>query len=148
MRICSHLLNKFLTKKFIFCALICASKQTGNTVKKKITYFLKKLCCTFIYIFRKSLCDFRIFYSSVFKCKVLRPFVFYLFEGQSTVLVSSSPSGENVLIQKLFLTREEKKLCGIFAKSQMLCLHKIFNIGSTISFWKEDWALGSVYTHI
>ena len=26
VRICSHLLKKFLTEKFIFCALICASK--------------------------------------------------------------------------------------------------------------------------
>ena len=26
MRICSHLLKKFLTEKFVFCAMICASK--------------------------------------------------------------------------------------------------------------------------
>ena len=31
----------------------------------------------------------QIFYRSLFKCKVLRPFIFYLFEVQSTVLVSS-----------------------------------------------------------
>ena len=60
----------------------------------------------------------------------LRPSVFYLFEVQSTVLVSSvsSSQGENVLNQQLFLTREERKLCGILIKSQKLCLHKIFNI--------------------
>ena len=29
------------TKKFISCALICASKQAENTVKKKIKYFKK-----------------------------------------------------------------------------------------------------------
>ena len=43
MRVCSHLLNKFLTKKFIFCALICASKQTENTVKKKTYSIFKKI---------------------------------------------------------------------------------------------------------
>ena len=131
MQICSHLLNKFLTKKFIFCALICASKQTENYCEGENNLFFEKLYCLFIHIFRKSLCNFQIFYRLVFRCKVLRSFLIYLFEVQSTVLISSSPPGENLLIQKLFLTRKEKKLCGIFAKSQKLCLHKIFNIGST-----------------
>ena len=107
MRICSHLLNKFLTEKFIFCALICASKQTENYCEEENNLFFEKLCCFFIHIFRKSLCNLQMFYHWVFKCKVLRPFVFYLFEVQSTVLVSSSSQGENVLIQQLFLTREE-----------------------------------------
>ena len=48
MWICSHLrylkllftLFKFLTKKLIFCASICASRQQ-TTVKMKTTYFLK-----------------------------------------------------------------------------------------------------------
>ena len=131
MRICSHLLNKFLTEKFIFCALICASKQTENYRKEENNLFFEKLCCFFICIFQKSLWILQIFYRSVFRCKVLRPFVFYLFEVQSLVLVSYSPPGENVLVQKLFLTRKGKKLCDIVAKSQKLCFHKIFNIGST-----------------
>ena len=100
MRICSHLLNKFLTKKFIFCAFIYANKQTENTVKKKITYFLKNYVAS-LFTFSKKVCNFKTFYRLVFKCKVLRPFVFYLFEVQSTVLVSYSPPGENVLIYKL-----------------------------------------------
>ena len=117
MRICSHLLNKFLTEKFIFCALICASKQTENYCEEENNLFFEKLCCFFIHIFRKSLCNLQIFYRSVFRCKVLRPFVFYLFEVQSTVLVSSSSQEENVLIWQLFLTREGKKL--------LWCLYKI-----------------------
>ena len=88
MWICSHLLNKFLMKKFIFCALIYPSKQTENTVKKKIIYFYKNyfasLFTFFEKVFAKSL------YRSVFRCKVLRPFVLYLLEVQSTVLVYSS----------------------------------------------------------
>ena len=98
MRTCSHLLNKFLTKKFIFCALICASKQTENYCQEENNLFFEKLCCFFIHIFRKSICNLQIFYRLVFRCKVLRPFVFYWFEVQSTVLVSSSSQGENVLI--------------------------------------------------
>ena len=66
----------------------------------------------------------------MFRYKVLRPFVFYLFEVQCTVLVSSSPPGENVWILKLFLTREGRKLSGIFAKLQKLFELNI-NIGST-----------------
>ena len=60
MRICSHLLNKFLTKKFIFCALICASKQTENTVKKKRTYFLKNYVASLFTFFEKAfaICKF------------------------------------------------------------------------------------------
>ena len=88
MRIRSHLLNKFLTEKFIFCVLICASKQTENYSEEENNLFFEKLCCFFIHIFRKSPCNLQIFHLSVFRCKVLRPFAFYLFEVQSTVLVS------------------------------------------------------------
>ena len=77
MRICSHLLNKFLTEKFIFCALIWASKQTDNYCEEE-NLFIEKLFCFFIQIFGKSYCNLQIFYRSVFRCKVLRPFVFYL----------------------------------------------------------------------
>ena len=54
MRIYSHLPNKFLTKKSIFCALICASKQK-TTVKIKITNFLKSYVASlFTNISKKS----------------------------------------------------------------------------------------------
>ena len=43
MRICSHLLNKFLTKKLIFCALICASKKTENFCEIENNLFFEKL---------------------------------------------------------------------------------------------------------
>ena len=66
-----------------------------TTVKKK-NY--EKLCSFFIHNFRKSLCNLQMFYHPVFRGKVLKPFVFNLFEVQSTVLVSSYPQGENVLI--------------------------------------------------
>ena len=59
---------------------------------------------------KKSLQFPNVFYRSVFRCKVLRLFVFYLFEVRSTVTASSSSQRENVLIQYLFLTREGKKL--------------------------------------
>ena len=38
MRLCSHLLKKFLTKKFIFCALNCVINRQKTTVKTKRTY--------------------------------------------------------------------------------------------------------------
>ena len=47
--------------------------------------------------FKKSF-QFENFYRSVFRRKILKPFVFYLFEAQSIVLVSSSSQGENMLI--------------------------------------------------
>ena len=70
----SHLLNKFLTEKLIFCVLICASKQTENYSEELI--FWIKLCCLFIHMFQKSLCNLQNFYLSLFRHKVLRPFVF------------------------------------------------------------------------
>ena len=130
MRICSHLLNKILTKKFIFCALICASRQ-NTTVKLKITYVQKKYVTSLFTFSEKSLQFSNFLPLGVQLQKVLRPFVFYLSEIQSTVLVSSSLQGENVLIQQLFLIKEGKKLLRYFCKSQKLCLHKIFKIGST-----------------
>ena len=114
MRMCSHLLNKFLTKKFIDLC-IDLFKQTENYCEDENNLFFERLRCFFIPIFQKSLCNLQIFYHSVFRCKILRPFAFYLFEVQSTVLVSSL-QGENVLIQQLFLTTEGKKLLQCFYK--------------------------------
>ena len=68
-------------------------------MKKKITYLLKNYVAFLFSIFGKekvfAIC--KCFYSLVFRFKVLRPFVFYLFEVQFTVLASSSSPGENVL---------------------------------------------------
>ena len=61
MGICSHLLNKFLMKQLIFCALICASKQTENTVKKKIIYFLKNYAASLFIFFEKVFAIFKFF---------------------------------------------------------------------------------------
>ena len=67
MWICSHLrylkllltLFKFLSKKLIFCALICASRQK-TTVKMKITYFLKNFFAFLFTFFEKvfAICTF------------------------------------------------------------------------------------------
>ena len=59
MRKCLHLLNIFLTKKFIFCVLICASRQK-TTVKMKITYFLKNYVASLFTFFEKviAICKF------------------------------------------------------------------------------------------
>ena len=54
-----------------FCLKLESRQKTA--VKK----FSKKLCCFFIHIFfLKSLCNLRIFYCSVFWCKVLKPWIF------------------------------------------------------------------------
>ena len=60
MRICSHLLNKFLTKKFIFCALICASRQ-NTTANMKITYFLKNYVASLFTFFEKVFANCKFF---------------------------------------------------------------------------------------
>ena len=124
MHICSHLLKKFLMEKFIFCAQICASKQTENYCKEEITHFQ----LLYSHFLKKNM---QIFYRSVFRCKVLGAFVFYLFEVQSRVLVSSSAQEENVLIQQLFLTREGKELLRYFYKIAKVVFAQNINIGST-----------------
>ena len=63
VRICSHLLRNFLTEKFIFCALICASRQTKNYCEEENNLFVASLF-TF---FEKNL---QIFYRQLFRCKV------------------------------------------------------------------------------
>ena len=69
-----------LKKKFIFCAWICASKLTENYSEEENNLFFEKLSCFFIHIFQKSLCNLQPFYNLVFRYKVFKPFVFYLFE--------------------------------------------------------------------
>ena len=119
MRICSHLLSKFLTEKFIFCVLICASKQTENYSEEENNLFLEKLCCFFIHIFRKSLCNLQIFYRSVFRCKFLGPFVFYLFE------IKFFFAGRKCVNLAVIFNNGREETCGIFTKSPTLLLHKI-----------------------
>ena len=81
--------KEILNGKVHFCALICASKYTENYCEEEDNLLFKKLCCLFIHNFWRVLAICYFFYRSVFRYKVLRPFVFYLFEAQSTVLVSS-----------------------------------------------------------
>ena len=99
MRVCSYLLNKFLTENSIFVHLILQVNRQKTTMKKKIT-FLKNYVPFLFTFYEKVFAISKIsnFYRSVFRCKVLRLFVFYLFEVQSTVTVSSSSQRENVLI--------------------------------------------------
>ena len=110
-------------KKFIFCALIFANKQTENYCEEENNLFFEKLCCFFIHIFWKSLCYLRIFQHLVLRCKVLRTFLFYLFEIQSPVLVSPSSEGENVLIWQLLLKRDRKKLLRYLYKIAKSCIY-------------------------
>ena len=70
---CSHSLNKFLAEMFIFCALICASKQTENYCKEENDLLFENLCYFLIRIFRNSLCNLQIFYRSVFRIVELGP---------------------------------------------------------------------------
>ena len=57
---------------FIFCALICASKQTENYCKEENDLLFENLCYFLIRIFRNSLCNLQIFYRSVFRIVELR----------------------------------------------------------------------------
>ena len=76
-------------EKFIFVHWFVQVSIQKTIVKKKITYYLKNYVAYLFTIFEESLQFAIFFYRSVFRYKVLRPFVFYLFEAQSTVLVSS-----------------------------------------------------------
>ena len=61
-------------EKFIFCALICASKQTENYCEEENNLFFKNCVVSLFLIFEKvfAICNF--FYRSVFRRKVLRLF--------------------------------------------------------------------------
>ena len=52
---CWHLLNKFLAKMFIFCALICASKQTENYCKEENLFFWKIMLLLYSQFLKKLL---------------------------------------------------------------------------------------------
>ena len=72
-----------------------------------------------------AICNF--FNWSVFRCDVLRPFLFYLFEVQSTVLVSSS-SQRRKCVDLAVIFNKGRNFCGIFTKLQRLSLHKILTL--------------------
>ena len=86
-------------EEFIFVHWFVQVSRQKTTVKKKITCFPKNYAAFLFTVFEKGLAISKFFYRSVFRCKVFRTFVFYLFEVQ-TVLVSSlsSSQGENVWI--------------------------------------------------
>ena len=119
MGICSHLLNKFLTKQLIFCALICASKQIENTVKKKITHvaslfrFFEKVFAVFNF-FTAHCLGFRFWGLCCFICLKFNPRYWYLL----------FPREKMCWFRSYFQQGKGRNL-------QKLCLHKIFGIGST-----------------
>ena len=88
-----------------------------TVVKKKITYFLKNYVTSLFPFFEKV---FVIFNCSMFRCKVLGLFVFYLFEVQSTVLASSYSQGENAFCIKYLTWFRPQKLIAV--NFTFLCL--------------------------
>ena len=66
------------TKKIFVYGFVQVNKQK-STVKKKMTYFLKNYVASSFTIFEKVFAIWIFFNYSVFRCKVLRLFVFYLF---------------------------------------------------------------------
>ena len=101
MGICSHLLNKFLMKQLIFCALICASKQTENTVKKKITHvaslftFFEKVFAIFNF-FTAYCLGFRFWGLCCFICLKFNPF------NQSSIRIFFPPERKCVDLEVIF----------------------------------------------
>ena len=69
-----------------------------TTAKKKRTYFLKNYIVYLFTFFKKLFAFCKSFPTWFFRCKDLRRVVFYLFEVQSTVLISPSLQGRNALI--------------------------------------------------
>ena len=63
MRICSHLLKKFLMEKFIFVHWFVQVSIQKTIVKKKITYYLKNYVAYLFTIFEESL-QFAIFFTA------------------------------------------------------------------------------------
>ena len=78
MRICSNLLNKFLTKKFIFCSLICASKWTENYCEEK-----KHVASLFTF-FKKSL-QFAIFFTA--RCLDVRFCILFVWSSIHSIAI-------------------------------------------------------------
>ena len=70
------LYGSVLMENFIFCTLTWTSKLPKKYREEENNLFFWKIICFFIQNFWKSLCNLRILYRLVFRCKVLRPFVF------------------------------------------------------------------------
>ena len=120
---CPHLLNKFLTEKFVHWFMQVNRHKT--TVKKEITHILKNFVTSLFTFFEKffAICKFftaqcldvRFLY---FTCLKFNPQYRYLLLCKEHVCWFGEGKGRN--------------FCCIFTKSQKLCLHKMFAIGSTM----------------
>ena len=121
MRIC-----KLLTKKFIFCALICVSRLK-TTAKMKKTFW-KFMLLLYSHYFKKSF-QFENFYRSVFRRKILKPL--FVWSSIHSIGIFFFAGRKCVDLVVIFNKGREKNFCGIFTKLKKLCLHKIFNIGLT-----------------
>ena len=76
-----------------------------------------------LFTFSKKVYDLQIFYHLVFRCKVLRPAVFYLFEVQSAVLASSSQGGGCVDLVVIFNKgREETFMASLQNCKSCVCI--------------------------
>ena len=128
----SHLLNKFLTEKLGFFALICASKLTENYCEEENNLFFESLCCFFIHIFRKNLCNFQFFLPlgvSMWGFENFRILFVWSFIHSTGIFFFARKKCDDLVV--FFNKGREKNFFVIFIKSQKLCLHKIFNIVST-----------------
>ena len=83
-----------------------------TTLKKKITDFLKNYAASLFTSFEKAFAIRKFFYCLLFRCKVLSPFVFYLFEIQSTVLASSFFAGRRGVYLVIFNKGRKESFAG------------------------------------
>ena len=113
-------------------------------MKNKTTYFLKNYVASLFKFFEKNLSNLQIFYHSMFRCEVLGPFVFYLFEVQSKVLVKNYPF-HNFLNRSNFVS-----VCSIAIRSISVVWNHSVVILITISFSRSDLILGTlqVFRHL
>ena len=126
--------KEILDGKFFFVHWYVQVNRQKATVKKKLTYFLEKLCCFFVHIFWKSLCDLQIFYHSMLRCKVFRPFLFlFVWSPIHSIGIFFFARRKYVDLVDISNVGRGRNFCGIFTKLEKLRLHKIFNVGLTIT---------------
>ena len=123
MRICSHLLKKFLNGEAHFFVHWFAQVHRQKTTVKKKTFFLKNYVASLFTFFEKvfPICKFFTAWCLDVRFWDLLYFICLKFKHSIGIFFFA----ERKCVDLVVIFIKGRNFCGIFTKSQKLCIHKI-----------------------
>ena len=122
MRICSHLLKKFLTEKFIFLCIGLRKYIDRKLLWKRKIFFWKIIASLFTFLEKVfPICNF--FTAWCLDVRFWDLLYFICLKFKHSIGIFFFAERKCVYLVVIFI--KGRNFCGIFTKSQKLCMHKI-----------------------